>query len=68
LGNFVVVTFTPNGILGDYHIRNTSPAINSGSVDLYLPLGRRDYDGDRRSGNFDIGADERIGAVHTWPK
>jgi hypothetical protein len=68
LGNFVVTTFTPNGILGDYHIKGGSPARNTGSADLYPPLGQTDYDGDTRVGNFDIGADEVRPGLHTWPK
>jgi hypothetical protein len=70
LGNFVVATFTPNGLKGDYHIQSTptpSPAIDAGGSllttgSLNLGLLRKDFDGNPRplppAGSVDIGADE----------
>ncbi len=56
LGNFVVATFTPNGIQGNYHIQTTSPAVGAG---IASPLLTTDYDGDSRLGGpVDIGADQ----------
>jgi hypothetical protein len=54
LGNFVVATFRPNGIRGDYHINGNSPAAGAGSI---IPPGTdADYDGATRLSPVDIGA------------
>ena len=54
LGNFVVATFHPNGIRGDYHIQAGSPALRAGSI---IPPGTdADYDGTPRVSPVDIGA------------
>jgi hypothetical protein len=56
LGNFVVATFTPNGIQGDYHIGGGSPAVRAGSA---IPPGTtKDVDGQSRASPVDIGADQ----------
>ena len=63
LGNFVTVTFKPNGLRGNYHIsKATSPAVEQGGSD-YLSVFQElqtDYDRETRpSGSkVDIGADE----------
>lgn len=67
LGNFVVATFTPNGIQGDYHIN-----IKNAGSSILKPLQNKDYDGDsRRSSNLstriDIGADQKS-IPHVWPQ
>ena len=67
LGNFVVATFTPNGIQGDYHIAPTSPAVGAGSNLPGEPLQASDYDGDHRPARVDVGADQ-TGTAHTWPQ
>lgn len=63
-GNFVTTTFTPNGLIGDYHIGATSSAIDKGSS---APLSTfqellLDYYGHSRpfvlGGIVDIGAEE----------
>jgi hypothetical protein len=63
-GNYVVATFTPNGVQGNYHINpnnpNPSPAIAAGSGLLYS-LQSNDFDGDPRMAPVDIGADQ-VGA------
>jgi hypothetical protein len=54
LGNFVVATFHPNGIRGDYHILGSSRAVRAGSI---IPPGTdADYDGHARRSPVDIGA------------
>jgi hypothetical protein len=58
LGNFVVATFTPNGIQGDYHIAGNSPAIGSGSG--IQPGSERDVDKQCRASPVDIGADQVV--------
>jgi hypothetical protein len=66
LGNFVTVTFKPNGIRGDYHIRAASPAVDKGDpltdpvLAPFVEL-QNDYDGEARpsGAGVDIGADER---------
>jgi hypothetical protein len=56
LGNFVVATFTPNGIIGDYHIASGSPATGAGST---IPPGTTtDVDRQNRVSPVDIGADQ----------
>jgi hypothetical protein len=57
LGNFVVATFTPNGIQGDYHIQAGSPAIAVGSG--IPPASATDVDGQNRVAPVDVGADQR---------
>ena len=61
-GNFVSVLFTPLTLTGDYHIQQTSPAINNGS-DSFLntfTILKKDYDSQKRpqGSHSDIGADE----------
>jgi hypothetical protein len=61
-GNFVTVTFKPNGLTGDYHIKATSPAIDVGGSDYLSTFEevQTDYDGELRpfGPQVDIGADE----------
>ncbi len=56
LGNFVVATFTPNGLVGNYHIQASSPAIGKGSA--IPPASTTDVDGQPRTAPVDIGADQ----------
>jgi hypothetical protein len=68
-GNFVDLHFGPLSLVGDYHLRTTSPAIDAG-VDLIvtIPALADDFDGDIRPGGatVDIGADEtNVAAVDT---
>jgi hypothetical protein len=65
-GNYVVATFSPNGVQGDYHINaSTSPAVRRGSGLLY-PLQDNDIDLDpRTSTQIDIGADQTRGRRST---
>ncbi len=61
-GNFVVTTFRPNGVQGDYHLGATSAAANRG-IYLLGALLATDIDGDLRSlFGPDIGADEYRGS------
>jgi hypothetical protein len=64
LGNFVVATFTPNGIQGNYHVQAGSAAVGWGSIPAATPT---DYDKQNRvvhppgrpgTGGSDIGADQ----------
>jgi hypothetical protein len=62
-GNFVNITFTPNGLLGDYHISHLSPAVDQGGGVFLIPQLRvlnRDFDRQPRpqGAGVDIGADE----------
>ena len=57
LGNFVVATFTPNGVQGNYHIADTSPAVSLGSG-ITEALQNFDYDNTQRVAPVDIGADQ----------
>jgi len=74
LGNFVQITFTPNGVInsgaalyGDYHILTGSPAIGvggSGMQAVYQGLAS-DYDNQARPDPPDIGADQ-YNANYVW--
>jgi large repetitive protein len=57
LGNFVVATFTPNGVQGDYHIATSSPVVSRGGP-LTPGLQELDYDNNPRVAPVDIGADQ----------
>jgi hypothetical protein len=54
LGNFVTVTFGPNGVQGDYHLSAGSPAIGRGSA--IPPASSTDADGRPRAAPVDLGA------------
>jgi len=60
-GNFVVTTFLPTGLRGDYHISLVSPAVNLGGggfLSQFPQLGA-DYDGHARpQAGVEAGADE----------
>lgn len=57
LGNFVVATFGPNGMQGDYHLASaSSPAAAAGGP--IPPAPTTDYDGQTRLAPADIGADQ----------
>ncbi|MBI5496162.1 MAG: hypothetical protein HY904_14160 [Deltaproteobacteria bacterium] len=56
LGNFVVATFGPNGVVGDHHLLAGSPAIGAGSG--IPPATMTDFDGQDRVAPVDIGADQ----------
>ncbi len=61
-GNNINVRFAPIGPLGNYHLVNTSPALNVADASLYsyFPSLRGDFDSEYRPYNTtpDIGADE----------
>jgi hypothetical protein len=64
-GNFVVATFTPNGLFGNYHIANSSPAVAHGST---LSLGTPgDFDHRCRVSPVDIGAHQVVAAAGVCP-
>jgi hypothetical protein len=75
LGNFVQITFTPNGLInsqgdlyGDYHIQTGSPAIGAGGSGLQAqyPDLALDYDNQLRpDATPDIGADQ-YNANYVW--
>ena len=58
-GNFVDVHYGPLSILGDYHLRTDSQAIDAG-VDSTISELADDIDGESRATPFDIGADELL--------
>lgn len=56
LGNFVVATFSPNGVQGDYHVPPSSPVAAAGSA---IPPGTTtDFDHENRLSPVDVGADQ----------
>ena len=75
LGNFVQVTFTPNGLIdshgalyGDYHIATGSPARNVGDPgpEAQYPDVQFDYDNQARPDTTpDIGADQ-YNSTYVW--
>lgn len=69
VGVFMVAVDLPPNLMGDYHLQDTSPAINAGTMmkdSIVAPF--LDIDGDRRpfGGSWDIGADE-TGIISTSP-
>jgi hypothetical protein len=75
LGNFVQITFTPNGLInssaglyGDYHILTGSPAIGVGASGIQgqYPAVAFDYDNQARPDTTpDIGADQ-YNSTYVW--
>ena len=61
-GNFIDVAYGPLSLVGNYHLRTTSPAINGGVASVITAL-LNDIDGEAREGAFDIGADEVVVSV-----
>jgi len=57
-GNFVDIHYGPLSLSGSYHLRTDSPAINIGIDNSLIGSLADDFDGDVRTGGFDIGADE----------